>query len=193
MEIFKDIPWYEWLYQVSNLGRVKSLWNGNSNNSKERILSPRKRAYGQTSVCLCKDSIEWTISISRLVAQSFLWLDISDTKVCVCHKKEDLDEKWNLYNGADNLFLGTHAENMHDMVKKWRSPKSFLWKFWKLSTTAKPVKQYDLAWNFIKEWESMKMAGRALNISDSGIWLACKAVYLTAWGFIWEYSNNGKA
>jgi len=24
-EIFKDIPWYEWLYQVSNLGNVKSL------------------------------------------------------------------------------------------------------------------------------------------------------------------------
>jgi hypothetical protein len=25
MEIWKDIPWFEWIYQVSNLGRVKSL------------------------------------------------------------------------------------------------------------------------------------------------------------------------
>jgi len=24
-EIWKDIPWYEWLYQASNLGRIKSL------------------------------------------------------------------------------------------------------------------------------------------------------------------------
>ena len=24
-EIFKDIPWYRWRYQVSNLGRIFSL------------------------------------------------------------------------------------------------------------------------------------------------------------------------
>ena len=187
MEVWKDIPDYEWLYQVSNLGKVKSLWNGNSNASKVRILSPRKRAYWQTTVCLCKNAVEWTVSISRLVAQWFHWLDIADTKICVCHIKEDLDEKWNLYNGSDNIFLGTHAENMHDMVKKGRSPRSFLGKFWKLSTTAKPVKQFTLSWEFIKEWESIKMAWRALNISDSWIWLSCKWRYSQAWGFKWEY------
>lgn len=40
MEIYKDIAGYENLYQVSNIGNIKSLGNGNSNNSnnsKEKI------------------------------------------------------------------------------------------------------------------------------------------------------------
>lgn len=41
-EIFKDIEGYENLYQISNLVNVKSLGNGKSNNSKERILKPFK-------------------------------------------------------------------------------------------------------------------------------------------------------
>lgn len=145
-------------------------------------------AYWQASVCLCKNATEWNVSISRLVAQSFLWLDISDTKMCVCHKDETMDEKWRLYNWADNLFLGTHAENMHDMVKKWRSPRSFLGKFWKLSTTAKPIRQYSLSWEFIKEWESIKMAWRALNIDDTNIWRVLKWKWHTAGWFKWEYA-----
>lgn len=177
MEIWKDIPEYEWLYQVSNLWNVKSLWNGNSNNSKEKNLSPRRSRAWQSNVMLCKNATEKRYSISRLVAQWFLWLDISNTKICVCHKKEDLDDKWMLYNGADNLFLWTHAENMHDMVKKWRSPRSL-----------KPVKQFTLDWNFIKEWESIKMAWRALNIDDTNIWRVLKWKWYTAGWFKWKYS-----
>lgn len=37
-EIFKDIKGYEGLYQVSNLGNVKSLPKGDGNGNKERIL-----------------------------------------------------------------------------------------------------------------------------------------------------------
>lgn len=192
MEIWKDIPWYEWLYQVSNLGRVKSLWNGNSNASKVRILSPRKCAWWQTTVMLCRNAIEKRFAISRLVAQSFLWLDISDTKMCVCHKDETMDEEWRLYNWADNLFLGTHAENMRDMKEKGRAPRSFLGKFWKLSTTAKAVKQFTLSGEFIKEWESIKMAYHALWIDDRNIGKCCKWLYKQTGGFIWQYSNNGE-
>ena len=46
-EIWKDIPGYEGLYQISNFGRVKSLKRPYENNggiqwTKERILSPGK-------------------------------------------------------------------------------------------------------------------------------------------------------
>jgi len=58
-EIWKDIPGYERLYQVSNLGNVKSLsremWNGVSFwKSKERILKVRKCSNGYLD-CLLYD------------------------------------------------------------------------------------------------------------------------------------------
>ena len=36
-EIWKDIPWYEWLYQASNLWNIKSLISW-----KEKILKANK-------------------------------------------------------------------------------------------------------------------------------------------------------
>ena len=50
-EIWKDIPGYEGLYRISNLGRVKSLsrpmWNGKAWwKSTERMLTAHKRGKG---------------------------------------------------------------------------------------------------------------------------------------------------
>lgn len=67
MEIFKDIKSYEGLYQVSNLGNIKSLkWN------KERILKPRVDKYGYLHVVLCKNKIQKEYKVHRLVAITFL-------------------------------------------------------------------------------------------------------------------------
>ena len=46
-EVWKDVDSYEGLYQVSNLGRVKSLWF-----IKERILKPRVEGSGYFFVSL---------------------------------------------------------------------------------------------------------------------------------------------
>lgn len=48
-EVWKDIPYYEGLYQVSNFGRVRSIerieytnrYNKNGKHIKKRILCPR--------------------------------------------------------------------------------------------------------------------------------------------------------
>lgn len=69
IEIFKDIAGYEGLYQVSNLGRVKSL-NYNHTN-KERILSPANLR-GYYRVTLQKDGNRKTYFVHRLVAHAFL-------------------------------------------------------------------------------------------------------------------------
>ncbi len=69
MEIWKDIKDYEGLYQVSNLGRVKSL--GNSNTRKEKILKPVYHArYYQ--VTLSKNNVCIQYRIHRLVAEAFI-------------------------------------------------------------------------------------------------------------------------
>lgn len=79
MEIFKDIPDYENLYQVSNLGNVKSLkrfCKGNYNCLRlvnERILRNKlSKKDGYNRVCLLKNGKEKTFLAHRLVAMAFL-------------------------------------------------------------------------------------------------------------------------
>lgn len=65
-EIWKDIKDYEELYQVSNFGRVKSLYTN-------RILKGSKNNRGgYLKVSLCKNNIKSTKTIHRLVAQAFI-------------------------------------------------------------------------------------------------------------------------
>ena len=70
IEIWKEIQDYEGLYEVSNLGRVKSLPKARYKRPKEIILTPRKHPY--KFVNLSKDSKVSTKSIHRLVANAFI-------------------------------------------------------------------------------------------------------------------------
>jgi acetylglutamate synthase len=77
-EIWKDIEGYEGYYQVSNLGRVKSLkrcYQLKVNTTKcveERILSPRVNKLGYAQILLHKLSTRKTVLVHRLVASAFL-------------------------------------------------------------------------------------------------------------------------
>ena len=72
-EIWIDIKGYEGLYQVSNLGRVKSLskYAGNSLR-KEKILKNYKDKDGYVKVILCKNNKTRFLSIHRLIAEAFI-------------------------------------------------------------------------------------------------------------------------
>lgn len=75
-EVWKDIKGYEGLYQVSNLGRVKSLPRikyGRIKISRETILVPiliKASRYYQVNMYL--KGIRKKFSIHRLVAQAFI-------------------------------------------------------------------------------------------------------------------------
>ena len=72
-ENWKDIPGYEGLYQVSDMGRVKSF--PRRGNYKIRILKPRlsgKNRRKYYTVLLSKNNIPKTITIHQLVAIAFL-------------------------------------------------------------------------------------------------------------------------
>ena len=119
-EIWKDIFWYEWLYQVSNLGNVKSLGKWKTHNSKERILKFSFSTWWYQKIVLCKNWKVKDFKINRIVAQAFLWLDINDKYTLVCHKNDVRVD-----NRLENLFLWTHKDNMQDCVKKWRISKMY--------------------------------------------------------------------
>ena len=54
---------------------------------------------------------------------------------------------------------------------------------------SKPVLQFDVENNLIKEWDSAGMAAKALTLSVGNIWMCCNGKYKTSYGFIWKYKN----
>lgn len=108
MEVWKDIVGYEGLYQISNYGNVKSLKRKVSNSGsfgdtitiKEKILKNRKRStkygYESYSVMLCKNGVNKSFLVHRLVAEHFL--QNTNNLPIINHKDEDP-----LNNHVDNL------------------------------------------------------------------------------------------
>jgi hypothetical protein len=83
IEFFKDVPNYEGLYQVSNIGNVKSLKYG-----KERILKPGIISSGYYTVALSKEGKPKTIGVHVLVAMAFLGHNPYGHKIEVDHKND---------------------------------------------------------------------------------------------------------
>lgn len=77
-EIWKDIKGYENLYQVSNIGRVKSLERiiinslGRKKTVKERILKQTKHKAGYYRIGLDREGKRKNYLVHRLVAQAFI-------------------------------------------------------------------------------------------------------------------------
>jgi hypothetical protein len=114
MEIWKDIPNYEGIYQVSSLGRVKSL--GNNKQKKEKILKPATNPYGYVHVVLSKDAVSKSMKTSQLVAMAFLNHVPCGHKIVVDH----IDDN-KLNNTLENLQLITQRENTCKTQGKYSS------------------------------------------------------------------------
>lgn len=76
-EIWKNIKDFEKLYQVSNLGRVKSCERYKNNNGgltkiNEKILKPHLNTSGYYQIPLSKNNKKYMPLIHRLVAETFL-------------------------------------------------------------------------------------------------------------------------
>lgn len=79
LEQWRDIGGYEGSYQISDLGRVKSLsriiWNGQPKlprRLRERILRPIKSNTGYLNVKLCSGGFTSTMQIHQIVAATFI-------------------------------------------------------------------------------------------------------------------------
>ena len=107
MEVWKDIAGYEGLYQVSNMGRVKTMARLHREDrpymKKEMVLSPPIGSNGYKHACLYKDKKGKIHSVHTLVAKAFL--DLSDKNIV---NQKDGNK---INNRADNLEWCTHTEN----------------------------------------------------------------------------------
>lgn len=167
-EIWKDVKNYEGLYQVSNLGRIRSFYNYKRNGNN--ILTPQiKRGYYQ--VGLRKDKKRKWYQLHRLIATAFI--PNPNNLPQVNHKDEN-----KLNNSIDNLewcsvsYNNTYGNRIQKVINK----------------TGKKVIQYDKNMNFIKEYPSIAEATRQMNLkSISCICNCCRGQTETSKGYIWRY------
>ena len=184
-EIWKDIKGYEGLYQISNLGNVKSLKRNRFNYRLQRMIIVNKEKLLKQSfdgkkylfVTLQKHKSRKNYRIHRLVAESFIpnpnnlpqvnHIDGNKTNNCV----SNLEWCDGSYNVKESFRLGLSKKGaVHPNSKK--------------------VLQYDLNGNFIKEWNCVIDAINNLHLpkyAHSSISLCCRGKTQSAYGFKWKY------
>lgn len=170
-ENWKPINGYEGLYEISDLGRVKSLRR--KKNNKPLIFSNCKNSNGYNAVNLRKDNKIKRFTIHRLVALNFL--ENNENKPDVNH----IDGNKN-NNELNNLEWCTKSENQQHRrnVLKKNNIK-----------TKKTIYKYDLNDNLINKYQSIKEAARKNNCSDSDIIKCAKGInhHKTVAGYKWKY------
>lgn len=168
-EIWKDITGYEGRYQVSNLGRVRSLsFKSGTRFSKAGILTVMKDSLGYMCVNLSRK----TFKVHRLVASAFI--ENPYNFKCVNHKDED---KTN--NKVENLEWCSHKFNNNYGTRNARISQN----------GGKKVAQYSLDGKKIKEWRSASEAAKFYGRARTTITGCCAGRQHTSCGFIWRYCD----
>lgn len=189
MEIWKPVVWWEWFYEVSNLGKIKSL--NYRRTWKEKNIKPSE-CNGYHHIVLYNNIIKKTKKVHRLVSIAFI--------KNIESKKEVNHINWiKTDNRVENLEWCTRSENNKHAWDIWlnqisennnfktNNPKPTLGKFWKDHFNSKKVNQYSLQWEFIQEWDSMSDISRELWINLWNISSCCHWKCKSAGGFIFKF------
>lgn len=187
IEIWRDVVYdgegYTNLYQVSNLGRIKSLNYHCS--GKKRILKPIKDGRGYMFVILHKNKEKKHLLIHRIVASAFL--PNPENKPDVNHKDED----------KTNNFVGTPENDYKDGNLEWCDKEynnNYGTRNERISKTStngklsKPVLQFTLDGEFVREWPSTAECGRN-GFSYQKISLCCLGKKPQYKGYKWKYKE----
>lgn len=186
IEIWKDIENYEGKYQVSNLGRIKSLerdafnQNGTVNHHiEEKILVPIVNNGGYLYVNLYKNGKMKNMLVHRLVAMAFI--PNPENKPQVNH----LDEvKTN--NVVENLEWCSAQENANYGTRTARVVQNN--KYPKLGDS--PIAKSVFCEELNKTFDCITSAGKELGVNSVSISQVCKGKRKTAGGFHWRYADE---
>ena len=175
MEIWKYISGYGEDYQVSNLGRVRSLKRKNI-----KIMNIKINRHGYCTVYLTKNGILKTLTVHRLVAKAFI--PNINNKPQVNHIDGN---KAN--NRVENLEWCTNSENQIHAYKNGLNIHSG-----KSGRLKKKVCQIDLkTGKIINIFNSIAEARRSLGVSKDNISQVCNGKRHKCLGYGWKYFEEG--
>lgn len=172
MEIWKPIPCYEGLYEVSNYGNIRSLFR------YKKVLKPWDIGTGYLMIYLSKEKTRKAFLVHRLVANAFI--PNPEGKPQVNHIDENRAN-----NSADNLEWCTCKEN-HDhglhskrlSIAMRNNPKK-----------SKPVEQCTMQGKVVAVFPSIAEAARSTGFNKADICECCREKRHTCKKYIWRYSD----
>lgn len=178
-ERWKPIEGYEGLYEISDFGRVRSLDHYvNYKSYKQRLVKGRLLKLASdgryTTVCLSKQDSKKTLLVHRLVAQAFIPNPHNLPEVN--HKSEcKFFNHFSCLEWCDRIYNTRYGSGIERRVQN--------------NPLVKPVYQYTLSGDFIKEWVSQAAIERELGFRQSDISACCCGKQKTAFGFIWKIAS----
>ena len=185
IEEWKQVKGYEGLYEVSNLGNVRSVdrtiifcgkcGHANQREVKGRLLKLGKDTHGYKCVNLSKNGNVKFKPVHRMVAESFL--QQIPGKYYVNHKDSNPSN-----NNVENLEWCTSSENN---IHGWRQGK-------RVATNAKKVNMYTKDMQYIRTFKSIAEAGRIMGICEENIRACCNKPNKckTAGGYKWRLHSK---
>ena len=175
MEEWRDIEGFEGKYQVSNMGRVKSL--NYNHTGKERILKAGKSNIGYLQVDLCKDGKGKSYKIHRLVAQAFIPNPENYNEINHVDENKENNRVENL-EWCDRSYNCNYGTRNKKSAEKRRNDLKM----------SKPVVGINKVSGLILEFPSAKEASRVTGVNQSSISACCKGKrYKSAGGYFWQY------
>ena len=180
-EEWVDIKGYEELYQVSNMGRIRSKDRvfhqlHYSGHYAEHLLKGKIMKIGKDKKGYCrigltdKNGNQKTYSIHRLVGLHFL--KRPEGKNYINHLDCNPSN-----NKANNLEWCTQSENIQYAYDNGT----------KVAPHTRKISQYDTQGNLIKIWNSQAEIERTLGIKQAKISKVCLGKRNHAGGYKWEY------
>lgn len=174
-EIWKDIEGYEGYYQVSNMGRVRSLDRLDRMGRKwiSKIKKLQVDTKGYLYVSLCKNSVKRRFFAHRLVAKAFIPNPYKKPEVNhIDHNPQN--------NISSNLEWCTRQENVDAAME-----------FGKYDDICKRVYQVDpYSSKIVNEFYSVTEAANYMNCSRSSLLDACVGRSKGSCGFVWVYDKE---
>lgn len=168
-EIWKDVKGYEGLYQVSNLGNVKSFKeSAKLGKPKELILKPHLINSGYYVVTLYSKKNKRKFQVHRLVAETFI--PNKEGLPCVNHKDEN-----KLNNSVENLEWCTYQYNNNYGTARIRA----------IDTVSLPVCQKTLENKILATYCSAHVAAELLGYPIGTLKVWCRKGI--GGGYLWEY------
>ena len=189
-EIWKDIEGYEGTYQVSNLGRVRSLdryitqphpRNGVPTKYFKRgtVIICHVLRNGYVGAVLKVGGVKKNFMVHRLVAKAFVpgYFEGADVNHKDCNRQN---------NRADNLEWMTRRDNLKYNNGETASAMEQIHR-----SQRKPIIQMTMDGEYIREWPSIHAAHLALGLDSKSLSGACHQHYgmKTCGGYRWKFKE----
>ena len=177
MEIWKDIIGYEGYYQISSLGKIKSIKRFRGN-GKGGYIQKEKYIKGWTNggyirVSLCSLLFKQGFFLHRIIAVAFI--PNPENKPCINHI--DGNKKNNSLNNLEWVTYSENNQHAFDIgLRHGANPKVVI--------------QYDKNGSFIKEYESILLASKETKIIRQSICRHLSGQRPFAGGFVWKLKSG---